>query len=364
MTDARLGSVGLGLMGRVHARNAQDVGAEVVAGADISEGPREEFSAEFGVPTYEDHAEMVEAESLDAVIVATPNRYHETAAIPALDAGVDVLVEKPLAHSLESAERIVEAAAASPAFCMVGFHSRYSPAAKVTRAYRDAGRFGDIEHIEATFVRRRGIPAPGSWFTNGELSGGGSLIDVGVHVVDLATYLLDFPDVVDVSGVARTNFGPRDDYADPEGFGTAWDGESDAFDVDDSVSAIVRFATGQSISLEVAWATNRPPANELVVRGSEAGAKFEIEGEVVQLYETENLGVDHYVTSELDARGGPEGHVAEMNHFVEAVAAGDAPEMNTVEQGLAVQRIIDAIYQSSEAGHSRPVDDGAGGLGE
>jgi predicted dehydrogenase len=352
MTGVRIGIVGLGLMGRVHARNVIDVDGQIVAGADVAPSAREEFAEEFAVPTYEEHTELLAEETLDAIVITTPNRYHEPAAVAALESGVNVLVEKPLAHSLESAKRIAAAARQSSAFCMIGFHSRFSPAATATRAYRDAGRLGEISHVEATYIRRRGIPTPGSWFTNGELSGGGSLIDVGVHVVDLAMYVLDFPEVAEVTGVARTNFGPRDDYADPDGFSAGWEGTTGRFDVDDSVSAFVRFETGQSISLEVAWATNRPPANELLVRGTEAGAKFEIEGEVVELYETGNLGVDHYVTSELDARGGPDGHVAEMEHFVEAISSGVPPEMNTIEQGLTIQRIIDGIYRSSESGRA------------
>jgi len=352
MTDVRLGVVGLGLMGRVHARNATELGAHVVAGADVAPVSREEFEAEFGVPTYETHESLLREEDVDAVVTTTPNRYHEPTAVAALEAGCDVLVEKPLAHSLESAERIAEAEREAPGFCMIGFHSRFSPAAKATRAYADAGRFGEISHVEATFVRRRGIPSPGSWFTTADLSGGGALIDVGVHVVDLSLFVLGFPAPTEVSGVARSNFGTRDDYADPDGFADTWTGGSDTFDVDDSVSAFLRFQTGQTVSLEVAWATNRPPASELVVRGTSAGAAFEMEGEVVELYETGNHGVDHYVTSEIDARGGPEGHVAEMEHFLEASAAGVLPTMNTVDQGLAVQRVIDAIYRSSESGRA------------
>lgn len=355
MSAPRLGIAGLGLMGRVHARNAVDVGGKVVAGVDVADSARTEFESEFDVPTYEDVGTLLAEETLDGLVITAPNRYHEPMAVQALDEGCHVLVEKPLAHSLESAERIAEAAGRSSAFCMVGFHSRFSPAAKATRAYRDAGKFGDISHVEATYVRRRGIPSPGSWFTSGELSGGGSLIDVGVHVVDLSMHLLDFPEVSEVTGVARTNFGPRDDYADPDGFSADWDASNDRFDVDDSVSALVRFENGASLSLEVAWATNRPPANELVVRGTEAGAQFELEGEVVELYESSNLGVDHYVTSELDARGGPDGHVAEMDHFVGAVASDTPPSMNTVEQGLAVQQVIDAIYRSSESGEAAEV---------
>ena len=358
MSDVRLAVVGLGLMGRVHARNAMELGARIVGGADVAAGSREEFQGEFGVPTYESSEALLKAEEVDAVVVTTPNRFHEPSVVEALEAGCDVLVEKPLAHTLESAERIADAAEAAPGFCMLGFHSRFSPASKATRAYADAGRFGEISHVEATYVRRRGIPNPGSWFTTADLSGGGSLIDVGVHVVDLAMFVLGFPAPTEVTGVARTNFGPRENYADPDGFAGTWGSvDRDAeFDVDDSVSAFLRFETGQTISLEVAWATNRPPASELVVRGTDAGATFDMEGEVVELYETGNHGVDHYVTSEIDARGGPEGHVAEMEHFLEAAGAGVRPSMNTLEQGLAVQRVIDGIYRSSESGEAVAIE--------
>jgi len=352
MNDVRVGVVGLGLMGRVHAGNAEEVGAEVVAGADVAADPRTEFVDEFDVPTFESHEEMLETVDLDAVVITTPNRFHGDAAVATLEDDCYVLVEKPLAHTLDSATRMANAAAESAADLMVGFHNRFSPASKATRAYRDAGRFGDIEHIEATYLRRRGIPAPGSWFTNRELSGGGSLIDVGVHVIDLAMDIMEFPEVVEVSGVTRSTFGAREDYADPEGFAASWEDSQSGFNVDDSVSAFLRLESGKTISLEVSWATNRTPANELVVRGTEAGAKLELEGKVVELFETGNIGVDHHVTSEVDARGGPDGHVEEMRHFLDAAAAGEPVTMDTAEQGLAVQRIVDGIYRSSESGHA------------
>lgn len=356
MTPVRVGVVGLGLMGRVHSRNVGKARGNVVAGADVSAGPRAEFEDEFDVPAYEDHAALYAGEELDAVIIATPNRFHEAAVTAALEAGHDVFVEKPLAHSLDSAERIANAARESTGVCMVGFHSRFSPAATATRAYIDAGRFGDVCHIEARYVRRRGIPTPGSWFTTSAVSGGGALIDVGVHVIDLSLSLLGFPRVSEVTGVARSNFGACDDYADPDGFAGAWDDGDGDFDVEDSVSAFVRCVTGQTISLEVAWATNRPPANELVVRGTDAGARFDVEGEVVELYESGRLGTDHYVTSEIDARGGPDGHLGAVERFLEAVGSGEPPVVNTFEQALSVQRVIDGIYRSSETGRTCAID--------
>jgi len=109
-----VGIVGLGGMGNLHARSVRELGADVVAGADLVPEQRDRFAQEFGAQTYETHDELVVDDAVDAVIVTTPNRFHEPIAVAALEAGLDILVEKPLAHTLESAERIAEAAAKSP----------------------------------------------------------------------------------------------------------------------------------------------------------------------------------------------------------------------------------------------------------
>lgn len=345
----RVGIVGLGLMGRVHARNIVNLGGRVVSGADVSPAARDEFEEEFDVQTYDDYSALFANESLDAAVITTPNCYHEPAARAALEADCDVFIEKPLAHTLEAAERLAETVDRASGFCMVGFHSRFSPAAVLVREYRDAGRFGDIEHVEASFVRQRGIPKLGSWFTDGDLAGGGALIDIGGHVIDLALDVLEFPAVAEVSGVTRSNFGTRPDYADPEGFGSPGQNGTSTFDVDDSVSAFIRCESGQTISLEVAWATNRAPSKELLVRGTEAGARFEPEGAGLTLYEASDRGLDHYVTSEITAGEATDGHVSEMQCFLDSIN-GTPPSTNTITEGLAVQRVIDAIYQSNERG--------------
>lgn len=357
MSDVGVGVVGLGAMGRHHAANVRELGAEVVAGVDVSEDARERFADEFEAAVYESREEMFEEAPVDAVVITTPNAFHADAAIDALEAGCDVMVEKPLADTLEDAERVAAAVERSPGFCMVGFHNRFTPAAVTAKSYAERGRFGDITHVEANYVRRRGIPAPGSWFTDEELAGGGALIDVGVHVIDFVLYLLNFPEVIEVSGVSRSEFGSRPDYADPEGFGAGWEDRGSDFKVDDSASAFFRCADGRTISLEVAWATNREPTNEVVLRGTEAGASLEVGGDDLELYETGTAGIDHHISSTVTGSLDREGHLAEAEMFLEAVERGSPPEENTVEEALAVQRIVDAIYTSSDTGQAVSLDE-------
>lgn len=338
-------------MGQTHATNAETLGHEVVAGADLVASTREEFADTYGAATYEAFEELYDGEDLDAVAVSTPNAFHEEAVVAALERGYDVLCEKPLASDLESAERIADAAAESDGFCMVNFHNRVSTATEVFKDRQAEGFFGDVTHVDANYVRRRGIPGVGSWFTNRELSGGGAVVDIGVHAIDYALYLMGYPEVEDVFAVTRTEFGHREDYVDPGD----WYDETDeaVFDVEDSATAMIRCADDRTISLEVTWAANQAETNDFVVRGTEAGAKLELGGEELTLYEADTQGTDHLIDATLTGgsldRTGWEGS---DERFLEAVLSGEPPALNTAEHGLTVQRVIDAIYRSAEKGTS------------
>ncbi len=349
--DVAVGIVGLGGIGNHHATRLVERGANLVGGMDIDADARREFHEEFGVHAYEDEADLYEA--CDAVLVTTPNRFHEEYATSALEAGLDILLEKPLAHSLESAERIAAAAAEADGFCMVGFNNRFADPVQVVKHQQAAGRFGEISHIEANYVRRRGIPGRGSWFTSKEIAGGGALIDIGVHAIDLALYFLDHPEIVEVSGETRSEFGHRDDYPYVNMWGD--DAGPEEFDVDDSASAFIRDADGNTISLEVAWATNRQVNNEFVVRGTEAGATFDRGADELTIHEAGNGGSHHLSDAEIETRG-DDTHATEISVFLEACADKEAPAINTVAEALSVQRVIDAIYRSSAEGHAVRLD--------
>lgn len=348
--QVRVGIVGLGGMGRIHAENVVDHGHDVIAGADVKSDTRDSFARDFDVSTYEDHETMYHEEPIDAVIVTTPNKFHEVVTVNALERGHDVLVEKPLAHTLESAERIADATEQADGFCMVGFHYRFSGAASMFKEYQRQGAFGDLQHVEANYVRRRGIPAQGSWFTSRSLAGGGALLDLGVHAVDLALYLLDFPEVTEVVGETRSTLGTDEAYADPDNWSEHWQSNTGRFDVDDDVSAFIKCEDGKTISLEVAWATNREATNEFVVRGSDAGVRFDLGEDTMVVFDTGLAGGDHYIDSDHTTHPELSGWRAESKRFLDAVVSGKPPAQNSVEEGLQVQRVLDEIYESSSQG--------------
>lgn len=343
----RVGLVGLGSIAHLHTEAAHSLGAEVVVGLDVSPDARGRYEDTFGVPTC-DNVDALLARDLDAVIVTTPNCFHEKYAVAALKEGVHVLCEKPLAHTVESAERIVAAGRDSEAMLMVGFNFRFGPPAETVTTAIDKGQLGEVTHVDANFVRRRGIPGRGTWFTRKDMAGGGALIDIGVHALDLALHLLDYPEVLEVSGRARSQFGTRPDYTYEDMWGE--DHGPDAFDVDDSVTAFLQCADGRTVSLDAAWAVNRAPNDEVVVQGTESGAEFALEGSEVSFYDVKRGdSTDPLPTRTVEVDDYPS-HRAEQAYFFECIRTDTPPERNTPEQALTVQRVIDAIYRSSVAG--------------
>ncbi|WP_207588874.1 Gfo/Idh/MocA family oxidoreductase [Halomontanus rarus] len=350
-TDVRTGIVGLGNIGQYHTERLVELGVPLVGGMDVSAEARRHFTRRYDVDVYEDHHELYDI--ADAIIVTTPNKFHEEYAVDALERGLHVLLEKPLAHSLESAERIAAAAAASEGTCMVGFNNRFSNTVQIVKNRIEQGKLGTVSHLEANYVRRRGVPGRGSWFTRRAIAGGGALIDLGVHAIDLALYLLDYPEVTEVNGITRAEFGDREDYSYIDMWGD--DAGPEGFDVDDSASAFIRCGDGRSISLEVAWATNRPANHEFVVRGTEAAARFDLLENDLSVHSASGIGADHLEDTTIQTRQN-DTHSDEQEAFFDAIASGDNVG-NSVGEALTVQRVISAIYRSSEEGHTIRVDD-------
>lgn len=350
-----IGLVGLGEHGETHAEFLEELGHTVHA-VDLDPRAKERFRDRYDATMYEGLDELYAA-GVDAAIISTPNKFHETAALKAFDAGLDVLIEKPLAHSLDSAERIVERAEATGNICMCGYFHRFRNRCRLVKAYVESGRLGEVTHIDARYMRRRGVPGLGTWYTSREIAGGGALIDVGSFVVDLVLDFYDWPELEEVIATARSDFGDREDYAYLEMWGE--DDEAKMYDVEDSVTAFCEFEGGRTAHLEVAWAANARRRHEYNVRGTEAGVSLDITTPLesvdpsgrnhrdFRLYEVRNDVVDHYVDSEIVPPAN-DPFRDELATFLAAVETGQSPDRCTAEEALAVQRVVDRIYEAAD----------------
>jgi len=336
--------IGTGAIGIHHLQSlASDPRVRLAALAEAHPGRLAEAGSQFGILDLQtDYQAVLANPTIDAVSIALPNFLHAPVALAALAAGKHVHLDKPMATHAEEAEAIIRAAAASGKVFMVGQNQRFSPAAQTVRQLVTQGRLGEVYHANATWVRRSGIPRPGSWFTQKALAGGGATYDIGVHVLDLALHLLGDFDAASVSGQTFAKFGPR-------GLGGGGWGKSEAdaskpFDVDDFAVALIKLRSGRSVMLEAVWARHQdqPDVNGVQVFGTDASATTK----PLQLMRE---GPDGYLVEQLN----PLPTVVNPDrlvHFVDCVLGLATPYV-PAQESLAVQRILDALYESSATGH-------------
>ncbi|WP_458207509.1 Gfo/Idh/MocA family protein [Haladaptatus sp. NG-SE-30] len=356
MNTLDIGFVGGGTVAGWHAETVTSLGHDIAAITDIDPDVRAAFAETYDVATqYKDHEQMIANEDLDVVVVAVPNVYHADCAVAALEADVDVFVEKPLAHDLAAAERVEAAEQESDGTVMVGFMRPFAPHATSVKEMIDDGEFGDVYEINLDYVRRRGIPGYGSWFASKSTAGGGALIDIGVHVLHLGLHLLDFPKIESVTASTGAHFGTKEDYTATHAPNVDL-GDPEEFDVEDNARAFIRTADGTTINLKCAWASNSEVSREVQVLGDESGAEFSIMGGDLTLRSTNRNGVSDETVAfpPLEGRdlsfGNGETFTAEWQYFTEVVAGEREHTRSTLEEGVTVQRVIEAIYESADVG--------------
>lgn len=344
---ARKKKVGIGLIGAGGiAQGAHMPGyaaipelCEIVALADINEETGKAAAQKFNVPNvFTDYKKLLEMDEVHAVSVCTPNYLHMEPTILAFKAGKHVLCEKPVAMNAQEAARMVEAAKAAKRKFMVGYNSRFAPTNQLLKTYIDAGDLGDIYYARAQALRRRGIPGWGV-FIDKSKQGGGPLIDIGVHILDLTLWMMGHPKPTAASGVTYAKFGKRDDVV---GFMGQWDYKN--FTVEDFAAALVRFENGATIVLESSFVANiTEDVFTSTLCGTQGGAvtnPLTIIQERHRSLQTFKPDIPHQSVNT---------HAAEMKHFVEAIR-NDTEPLITGEHGLMVAKIMDAIYKSSEKG--------------
>ena len=327
---------------------AKNPAVEIYALCDINEKNLKRRAEEYGVTRlYADKDEMLrELPEIDAVSVCTWNAAHAECAIAALNAGKHVLCEKPMAMNAAQAQEMLETARRNNRLLMIGFVRRFGNDCAILKDFIDHGQMGELYYAKATYLRRKGCP--GGWFGDKSRSGGGPLIDLGVHVIDLTRYLMGNPKPVSVYGATFYKLGDRKNVHGAEGYRSFSAAGKDIFDVEDMATAMVRYDNGAVLQIEASFSLNiEKDTGSIELFGTKAGAKLDPE---LTLYNELNGYLANVTLAAPTALSFDGLFVNEINHFVDCILTG-APCRNPAEDGVALMQILDAIYQSAKTGH-------------
>jgi predicted dehydrogenase len=356
----RAGVVGLGWAGQQHmaAYDALD-GVDLVGIAGLETEQVSRLGDRYAVQhRARDWQELIATADLDVVSVATPTVLHAPIAIGSLDAGIHVLSEKPMAENGTVAAQMVAAARANDRVLDVSFNHRMRGDVQACKKIIDAGLLGKIYYAKAGWLRREGIPGLGSWFTRAATAGGGPMMDIGVHMLDMALYLLGEPKVKAATAATYAEFGPR---GKGSGSGEATRKTAAAggqFDVEDLSTAFLRLADGGTLLLESSWAQWIPHDQCYVaVYGSDGGANIEWGGEPKAPYRRLSIWTEiEGVPAELSPTAPPDGgHQECVAEFLATVRSGQV-DGHRGETPLARAVVVDACYASALAGREVTVD--------
>ena len=357
MEKVRIGIVGCGGIanGKHMPALSKLKDVEMVAFCDIVEERAQKAAKQYGAEgakVFTDYRELLKL-NLDVVHVLTPNKSHSPITVAALEAGKHVMCEKPMAINTEEARKMVDAAKRTGRKLTIGYQNRFRPDSMYLKKCVEAGDLGDIYYARALAIRRRAVPTWGV-FLDAEQQGGGPLIDIGTHALDLTLWEMDNYEPEMVVGSVFRKLGDNENSANAWG---PWDPKK--FTVEDSAFGFVKMKNGATIVLESSWALNMIDSNEAktILCGDKAGADMlgkdgglRINGErFSKMYVTEPAltagSVDFY---EGDLGGKPEDVEARM--WIDHVKDDSKPLVVKPEQALVVTQILEAIYESGRTG--------------
>jgi predicted dehydrogenase len=351
-----VGAGGVAQFGHIPAFQAIE-GVEVTALSDPNKEKLSYATGKFCIPDgYTDYRKLLGREDIEVVSICTPNYLHAEISKEALRAGKHVLCEKPLTLNLREAESVIAEARRSGKLFCENLSQRYDLPMVITRRFARAGRLGHIYYAKCSYLRRKGHPGLGGWFTSRKESGGGALIDLGIHVLDLGLWLMDFPKPVTVLASTHDYFVTRAaDGGWPPADTRVGDDFKKNVDTEDLATAYIRFEDGSALLVEAGWAGYSETGVNIKLFGSEGGAEIlktvggcdegrpllfrivaEVEGSIVDI----NPAVPETFSYWADTFPGF------IRHFVRCVRGEEEP-IETSQQLLTVQRLIDCIYLSA-----------------
>ncbi|MET3697574.1 predicted dehydrogenase [Bacillus oleivorans] len=343
MEHVKVALIGVGAIAEsthlVNLKEHPDVTIEAVV--DVNLERAKELAAAHGISHYFSTIdELIAAVQVDAVIISTPNQTHMPIAKRAAKQGIHVLAEKPIGTDLDEVEEFLELARKNNVLTMVGMPHRFRRDVQILKEYAEQNTFGNVYYVKAKLFRSRGTPK--GWFTNKALSGGGAMMDIGVHVLDLAWWLMGQPKVQAITGKTLLGLG---DYQTK--YVSSWESKNKSlnanwvFDVEDFGAAWIRFTNGTVLSLEISWALNGEQNESITIDmyGDKGGASLS----PLAIYKEEN-GVLGKITPIFQEN---QIFKDEINHFVECIKWKAKP-LITGEDGFEVLKMLNGIYESSE----------------
>lgn len=344
----RIGVIGVGSISNEHIQAyLKNPKAELYAFCDINEEQLKKMAKKYGVSrTFTRKEDMLALPELDAVSVCTWNSEHAPCTIAALDAGKHVLCEKPMAMTVEEAVAMKEAAERNGKLLQIGFVRRFGNDCAVLQDFIEKESLGEIYYAKATYLRRNGNPM--GWFGDSSRSGGGPLIDLGVHVIDLTRYLMGNPRPISVYGVTFRKLGNRSELKDKKDYVSVSATDHDICDVEDMATAMVRYENGAVLLVETSYSLNlKKPQGTIELFGTKGGARLDPELEMYTDINGYMADVNLCSPTALSFNGLFQ---QEIDHFADCILNG-TPCRAPAEDGIQIMRILQAIYESAETGH-------------
>lgn len=345
----RVAIVGCGGIAQTHLKIYKDMPeVEIVAGVDIDPTRLTFMESNWGVSkNYKDWKQMLKEVQPDAVDVCTPNGVHAAPAIDASRAGCHVITEKPMAMSPKECQDMIAAAKKAGKLLVIGFQFRYHPAAQYLARARDEGQFGNIMFMKCLSLRRRGIPNWGV-FGQKKLQGGGPMIDIGVHILEMAHYIMGSPKPVTASGNTWTYLGDK-----PSKVTSMWPNwDYKTYTVEDMAIGQIRFDTGAILQIETSFAAHiKEDIFNLTFAGDKGGGQYD----PPEIYTDRHGTMVNETPAFLPKTEFSTLFVYKLQNFVDGCLKG-TPLTAPGEAGLVVQKMLDGIYRSAEAGKEVKID--------
>jgi predicted dehydrogenase len=351
---ARIGVIGVGQIGKYHLSNYSEIPqAEIVAVADINEAEAKRVAAQYNIPhVYTDFRKLLERDDLVAVDVCMHNNFHMPVTVAALEAGKNVLCEKPMAGAFVDAQKMYDTAQATGRRLGIQLANIFYKESKAAKALIDGGYLGKIYHARSTGHRRRGRPYVDGYgsinFVQKQIASGGALYDMGVYHITTMLYLLGNPGVVRISGKTYQETGMHSGRQERSGY-----------NVEELGLGFVRLDGNLTLDIIEAWAIHLDAIEGSTIVGSEGGVRlnpfgyFHSAGDL-DLVSTVDLDRFNYRLHAVQEQG--DVYDSPQHHWV-AVLQGRVPAIPTAELALNTMLISEGIYLSNQLGREVSTDE-------